>query len=272
MLVGEIAYEQVRPDVRARVGALVRTLDNRYNNHKPYNFVTVGCYMDDTRAEKGYPYSAWHYMDVNYIPDGSGYSEPAPPHVLWALQQAVATFENPTATGPQEALALAMLIHFTGDIHQPLHCVDWNDKGGNGYFIAGVPFSDLSKKKPANLHAFWDRAYRFGVQDGKVIELYYSPWPAERPTVRACGGGDQRAGCENHGAVSPGQHGGPCQCGGSPRVGAGELSFCVQVRVSAREDIRMILKWSRFHPCSSAKRMRSRAGASLLLAIAWQIC
>lgn len=187
MLVGEIAYEQVRPDVRARVDALVRTLDNRYNNHKPYNFVTVGCYMDDTRAEKGYPYSSWHYMDVNYTPDGSGFVEPAAPNVVWALQQSVATFEDAGSTGPQKALAMAMLIHFTGDIHQPLHCVDWNDKGGNGYFIAGVPFSDLSKKKPANLHAFWDRAYRFGVQGGKVIELYYSPWPSERPNVPAVG-------------------------------------------------------------------------------------
>lgn len=80
-----------------------------------------------------------------------------------------------------------MLIHFEGDIHQPLHCVDWNDKGGNGYFIAGVPFTDLSKKKPANLHAFWDRAYRFGVQGGKVVELFRSPWPAERPPVAAYG-------------------------------------------------------------------------------------
>jgi len=187
MLVGEIAYEQVRPDVRARVDALVRTLDNRYNNHKPYNFVTAGCYMDDMRAEKGYPYSAWHYMDVNYTPDGRGYAEPAVPNVLWALQQAFATFEDSGSSGPQKSLAMAMLIHFTGDIHQPLHCVDWNDKGGNGYFIAGVPFSDLSKTKPANLHAFWDRAYRFGVQGGKVIELYYSPWPSERPGVPAAG-------------------------------------------------------------------------------------
>jgi len=187
LLIGEIAYENVKPEVRGKVEALARSLGNKYNNHRPYNFVTIGCYMDDMRAEKDYPYSSWHYMDVNYTPDGSGYSEAEPPNVLWALKQAVATIENAAATPAQKSEALAMLIHFAGDIHQPLHCVDWNDKGGNGYFIAGVPFSDVSKTKPANLHAFWDRAYRFEVQGRKVIEVYHIPWPSERPTVPAHG-------------------------------------------------------------------------------------
>ncbi len=46
--------------------------------------------------------------------------------------------------------ALAFLIHFVGDLHQPLHAGDHEDRGGNGLkanygFISG-----------SNLHAVWD--------------------------------------------------------------------------------------------------------------------
>ena len=43
------------------------------------------------------------------------------------------------------------VIHFIGDIHQPLHDSDNNDEGGNCtalHFFAEVP--------PAKLHAMWD--------------------------------------------------------------------------------------------------------------------
>lgn len=189
MLVDEIAYENTKPEVRARVAELVAKLENRYNNHLPYNFVTVGCYMDDMRAAPGYAYTKWHFIDINYTPDGSGYSEPQPPNVVWAIEQAATTLlKNPQATDGQKAEALAMLMHFVGDVHQPLHCVDWGDQGGNGYFIMGVPFSDVSKKAVPNLHLFWDRAYRYDVKDGKVLELFYGLWTTERPGAPGEGG------------------------------------------------------------------------------------
>ena len=187
MLIDEIAWQNVTPEVRERVRVLVEKLENKYNNHKPYNFITAGCYMDDMRAAPGYPYITWHFMDVDYKPDARGYAEPEPPQVLWAIERSIETFGNPRATGQQKSEALAMIMHFVADIHQPLHCVNWNDRGGNGYFIAGIPFTDLSKKQVPNLHAFWDRAYRYDVKKGKVVELYYSLWTSERPDVAADG-------------------------------------------------------------------------------------
>ena len=189
MLVGQIAYENTKPEVRAKVEALVSKLENKYNNHIPYNFVTAGCYMDDMRAAPGYAYSKWHYVDIEYTADGSGYAEPAAPNVIWAIEQAATTLvKNQDATEAQKAEAVAMLIHFVGDIHQPLHCVDWNkDNGGGGYLIAGMPFTDISKKQVPNLHLFWDRAYRCDAKDGKALELYNGIWETERPAVPAGG-------------------------------------------------------------------------------------
>ena len=63
MLVDQIAYENTKPKARAHVAALVAKLENKYNNRVPYNFITAGCYMDDMRAEPGYAYSKWHFID-----------------------------------------------------------------------------------------------------------------------------------------------------------------------------------------------------------------
>ena len=52
------------------------------------------------------------------------------------------------------------LVHFVGDMHQPLHCSDNHDKGGNG---VRVVFLD----RPGNLHGTWDGALltRMGKED-----------------------------------------------------------------------------------------------------------
>lgn len=188
MLVDEIAYENTKPEVRAKVNALLRKLDTRYNNHTPYNFITAGCYMDDTRPTPGYAYSTWHYINVEYTPDGSGYAEPAPPHVLWAIEQAARKLLAREGVSDEEkAVALAMVMHFTGDVHQPLHCTDWHDQGGGGYYVMGMPTTDISKKQVPTLHFFWDRAYRYEAKDNQIVELFFGLWTSERPIAPPSG-------------------------------------------------------------------------------------
>lgn len=181
MLVDQIAYEQVSPRVREAVARLVAPLENSYNDHKPYHFVTAGAWLDDMRSQPNYPWGKLHYVDVPYTPSGSSFSEPPPPHLLSGMDEALAVLRAPDASGAKKSEALAMLMHFVGDVHQPMHCVDWEDRGGNQFFIAGVPFSDLGKKAVPNLHAFWDKAFRFDVENGSVIERYHAPWPNQRP-------------------------------------------------------------------------------------------
>jgi hypothetical protein len=47
------------------------------------------------------------------------------------------------------AEALRFLIHFVGDLHQPLHCADNHDRGGNDVRV-------LVGGEKTNLHAVWD--------------------------------------------------------------------------------------------------------------------
>jgi hypothetical protein len=183
MLVGQIAWELSTPATRKLVDESVASLDNRFNGGRPYHFVTVSCWMDDLRSlpRKDYPWSAWHYVDVAKTDDGSGFKLPEPPHVVWAIGENLKTLRDAKAAQEDRAKAIGMLFHWIGDVHQPLHATTWDDRGGNGYLISGVYFSDLMPGQVANLHTFWDKAFRFDARDGMVAELWACPKVSTRP-------------------------------------------------------------------------------------------
>jgi hypothetical protein len=51
----------------------------------------------------------------------------------------------------EKATALRYLIHFVGDLHQPMHTTSNNDQGGNC-----TPVQFFDEKRFANLHSVWD--------------------------------------------------------------------------------------------------------------------
>ena len=183
MLVGQVAWEASSPEVRERVAALVANLDNRFNNGQPYNFVTICCWMDDLRSlpRKDYAWSKWHYVDAPKTDDGVAFKLPEPPHVVWAIEENLKTLRNPAAGNAARATAVGQLMHWVGDIHQPLHATTWDDRGGNGYTILGPKFSDLLPGMTANLHTYWDKAFRFDGKGEEIIEAWNPPITAQRP-------------------------------------------------------------------------------------------
>jgi hypothetical protein len=67
---------------------------------------------------------------------------------------------DPAATAVQRKEALMFLVHFVGDMHQPLHCSDNQDKGGND-----VKLDFFGRNY--NLHSVWDTGLlgRMGKED-----------------------------------------------------------------------------------------------------------
>jgi hypothetical protein len=120
-------------------------------------------------------------VTVPWSPDGKAFTLPAAPHVVWAIEHNVRTLKESDPQSKDAALAIAMLIHFVGDVHQPMHATDRDDRGGNGVLIAGVPFTDLWPGTVPNLHAFWDKAFRFDAGGPKVVELWTAPGVPGRP-------------------------------------------------------------------------------------------
>jgi hypothetical protein len=56
-------------------------------------------------------------------------------------------------------MALKYLLHFVGDIHQPLHASDNHDRGGNCVVLA------LGGPRTTNLHSYWDTAVVLALGD-----------------------------------------------------------------------------------------------------------
>jgi hypothetical protein len=187
MLVGEIAWARAKPATREKVSALVAKLDARFTGGRAYNFTTAGCWMDDMRAMKNYPWGPLHYVTVAYTPTGTAFTEPPPPHILSAMDEKIALLRDRARAEAERVEAVGMLIHFVGDLHQPMHVTDWDDRGGNGYLIVGIPFSDLMKRQIANLHTFWDKAFRFDEREGKTVESFSAPLLEQRPEPGAEG-------------------------------------------------------------------------------------
>lgn len=69
--------------------------------------------------------------------------------IIVKTEQFLAVLQNPKADRAAKAEALRYVVHFVGDMHQPLHDEDNADKGGNGRHV-------IFDGKPDNLHWTWD--------------------------------------------------------------------------------------------------------------------
>jgi hypothetical protein len=79
---------------------------------------------------------------------------------LFAIARNRAILADRRASDGARLEALSFLVHYVGDIHQPLHAADNNDKGGNGVKViylgvAAYPGRDGAPTR-FNLHGVWD--------------------------------------------------------------------------------------------------------------------
>lgn len=98
----------------------------------------------------------YHYVDIpkdetNYDPSQRYCTDQQNHHncALAVLERFKQDVVNPHKTPAQRQFALKFIIHLVGDMHQPLHCSDNNDGGGNALHVR---FFNQS----TDLHHLWD--------------------------------------------------------------------------------------------------------------------
>lgn len=110
----------------------------------------VSNYMDFIKSDETYRHmSPWHYAT---IPDDKTYAEAGTPEegdVIITIQRLMGELNSKSFTDYDEAFALKCLVHLIGDIHQPLHVGNGQDRGGNDVRIEYFWES-------TNLHRVWD--------------------------------------------------------------------------------------------------------------------
>ena len=106
----------------------------------------------DSKARFGYAYN-WHFQDVEICQpftladackDGNCVSA--------QIDRDVAVLRDRRAGTKDKVQALVFLIHFVGDLHQPLHAGEKADQGGNKVTAA----YGIYEPKRFNLHSIWD--------------------------------------------------------------------------------------------------------------------
>ena len=104
------------------------------------------------KSRFGYAYS-WHYQNVNVC----AAFDLGPPCkdgncVSAQIDRQAALLKDRRTPAADRVRALAFLVHFVGDLHQPLHAGDKADKGGNDVRVSyGIYAPDR-----LNLHSVWD--------------------------------------------------------------------------------------------------------------------
>jgi len=172
MVVAEIAYNHLRPDVKADCDALIAVNLGTYSSSATSNFIMAASWADDFKSQLGTGTS--HYIDLPLCINGLAASNigtctgtcndgvctnnapPGVPNVVTAINQYTATLLNQNAALTDRAIALRYVLHYVGDIEQPLHASNGistnhpppgGDAGGNDFTIHGT-WSEL--------HALWD--------------------------------------------------------------------------------------------------------------------
>ena len=165
MVIANIAYEQLKPDVREKVDQLVVNLNKEYPDMS--SFLNLAYWPDEIRSQQIETFTHWHYIDVPYSVDGTPAKADGidTDNAVWAVKRIQVIVKNQHANPYDRARFLSFLTHIVGDLHQPLHTVTLfsanhpeGDRGGNLYNI-------MYNNKRANVHFIWDSGV--GAFEGK---------------------------------------------------------------------------------------------------------
>jgi hypothetical protein len=140
MIVAEIAQKELTAKAQAAVTDLLRG----------QSLADVSNWADTIKGQAEWTHTKpWHFVDV---PDGETYDSIEHSHdgdTIVAITELVAVLKSKSVDPITKQNALKFIVHFVGDIHQPLHVGRPSDRGGNSTKI-------IFEGRNSNLHAFWD--------------------------------------------------------------------------------------------------------------------
>ena len=124
-----------------------KAVDSLLEGHSPVYYAN---WLDNASHTPEYAYSkTWHYKNI----DADKTYENAPNikdgNIVNAIYEQVDILQDSTKSKDEKSLALKMVVHFLGDIHQPMHMGHASDRGGNKWYVKYF-------KNATNIHSVWD--------------------------------------------------------------------------------------------------------------------
>ena len=141
-IVGRIAMNHLTDEAARAVECLLG----------PEGLDQVSTWPDEIRSDPNWKKAdPWHFLSIDDAETLETTARDPAGDVLEAIQRFTAVLRDPQATRESKQEALKFLVHFVGDIHQPLHVGRRADLGGN---TAKVKW--FKEKEETNLHTVWD--------------------------------------------------------------------------------------------------------------------
>lgn len=159
MIVAAIALRRLNPRATAKANQLLAIpINPAAVSSQSRDFINAAHWADDLRPFAEFDsFKPLHFIDSPFSTDGTTIPEgiPEPDNVVKALEDNVNILKTSTDQNAQ-AQALRFVIHFVGDIHQPLHCTtrisSANPQGDNGGNLVKI----IVAGRATNLHSYWD--------------------------------------------------------------------------------------------------------------------
>ena len=156
-IIAEIAQSRLSPAVKVQVRKLLGDDD----------LAAVANWADEIKAERPET-SGWHFVDIPL--DSAGFSAPRdcyrPDHrhllseqdhhncIVDRIEMFQRVLADESASREKRIEALKFLIHFVGDVHQPLHAIG-EARGGNEIHVIEFGSTECGGRS-CNLHFVWD--------------------------------------------------------------------------------------------------------------------
>ena len=163
MMTAQIAFDRLNPRAKAQVRTLLAISINPATvTQRSKNFINASHWADDLRPFPEFDsFKELHFIDKPFSEDGTRLPTDLPPNnIVTALEKNVDILKTSTDNNAR-AQALRFIIHFVGDIHQPLHCATRvsaalpdGDRGGNSVKLKIRQRNGTTKT--TNLHSYWD--------------------------------------------------------------------------------------------------------------------
>lgn len=117
---------------------------------KGQSLAFVSTYADEIKSDRAYSkYYPWHYVNMDLDQTYEQAEKNPEGDLVTGIDTCIQVLKDKNSSENDKAFHLKLLVHFIGDLHQPLHIGRKEDKGGNDvqvqWFGSGT-----------NLHSVWD--------------------------------------------------------------------------------------------------------------------
>jgi hypothetical protein len=187
-IIAAIARDRLTPQAKAWIDAILA--QDRDTLTAP-DMIARATWADKWRDSGHRETASWHFVDQELAkpsleaacfdtpkPSNPPSAGPAQDCIVDKIDEFETELAAPATPPAERLLALKYILHFVGDVHQPLHASDNQDRGGNCVHVS------LGGMRTTNLHSFWDT--------GVLASLASDPASAAKTLERDISAADAR--------------------------------------------------------------------------------